>query len=205
MDATDAHDVTLAQSGDEPAFRRLVERHSRGVFQLAFRLTASEPDAEDIVQDTFLRAYRELRRFEARSSFRTWLHRITVNCSYDLLRTRPRHRAESLDAGPDELGGRVEPEADTAQGPDRLAFGAEVQRRVRTAMNQLTPAERAAFVLRHLEGRSLEEIGGMLGLRLGATKHSIYRAVQKMRRALTPIVEGYEAAGQNQEPLPNAQ
>src|SRR5512137_922955 len=98
MDANDAHDVTLAQAGDEPAFRRLVERHSRAVFQLAFRMTGSEPDAEDVVQDTFLKAYRELRRFEARSSFGTWLHRIAVNCSYDLLRKRPRQQAEPLDA-----------------------------------------------------------------------------------------------------------
>ena len=98
MDANDAHDVIQAQAGDEPAFRRLVERHGRGVFQLAFRLTGSETDAEDVVQDTFLKAYRELKRFEARSSFKTWIHRITVNCAYDLLRQRPRHKAESLDA-----------------------------------------------------------------------------------------------------------
>jgi RNA polymerase sigma-70 factor (ECF subfamily) len=189
MDGNDAQDVALARSGDEPAFRRLVERHSRGVFQLAFRLTGSEPDAEDIVQDTFLRAYRELRRFESRSSFKTWVHRITVNCSYDLLRQRPRHKAEPLGAGEDEPGGGVEPEADETSMPDRLAFGAEVQRRVRTALDLLTPAERTAFVLRHFEGRSLEEIGETLGLRIGATKHSIFRAVQKMRRALAPVVE----------------
>ena len=201
MDPNDAHDVAQAQSGDEQAFRRLVERHSRGVFQLAFRLTGSEPDAEDIVQDTFLKAYRELRRFESRSSFRTWLHRITVNCSYDLLRQRPRHKAESLDAEEggeaepfDSLGSlrageaRIEPEAGDTSRPDRLAFGAEVQDRVRTAMTLLTPTERTAFVLRHFEGRSLEEIGETLGLRTGATKHSIFRAVQKMRRALAPVV-----------------
>jgi RNA polymerase sigma-70 factor, ECF subfamily len=195
MDPNDVHDVAQAQSGDEQAFRRLVDRHSRGVFQLAFRLTGSEPDAEDIVQDAFLKVYRELRRFEARSSFRTWLHRITVNCSYDLLRQRPRHKAESLDA--DEVGkaeggkagsGKIEPEAGDASRPDRLAFGAEVQDRVRTAMDLLTPTERTAFVLRHFEGRSLEEIGAALGLRTGATKHSIFRAVQKMRRALAPVV-----------------
>jgi RNA polymerase sigma-70 factor, ECF subfamily len=195
MDPNDAHDVAQAQSGDEQAFRRLVERHSRGVFQLAFRLTGSEPDAEDVVQEALLKAYRELRRFEARSSFRTWLHRITVNCSYDLLRQRPRHKAESLDAdaggeadGGKAAGGRIEPEAGDASRPDRLAFGAEVQDRVRTAMDLLTPTERTAFVLRHFEGRSLEEIGEALGLRAGATKHSIFRAVQKMRRALAPVV-----------------
>jgi RNA polymerase sigma-70 factor (ECF subfamily) len=202
MDPNDVHDVAQAQSGDEQAFRRLVERHSRGVFQLAFRLTGSEPDAEDIVQDAFLKAYRELRRFESRSSFRTWLHRVTVNCSYDLLRQRPRHKAESLDGdeGADPstrgarsgqgagTGARIEPEAGETSRPDRLAFGAEVQDRVRTAMTLLTPTERTAFVLRHFEGRSLEEIGETLGLRTGATKHSIFRAVQKMRRALAPVV-----------------
>jgi RNA polymerase sigma-70 factor, ECF subfamily len=191
MDANDAPDVTLAQAGDDQAFRRLVERHSRGVFQLAFRLTGSEPDAEDIVQDAFLKAYRELKRFEARSSFGTWLHRITVNCAYDLLRRRPRHSAESLDAAADEDaqgGGGIEPEADGTSQPDRLAFGAEVQGHVRAALDLLTPTERTAFVLRHLEGRSLDEIGETLGLRTGATKHSIFRAVQKMRRALAPLV-----------------
>jgi RNA polymerase sigma-70 factor, ECF subfamily len=190
MDANDAHDVTQAQAGDESAFRRLVERHGRGVFQLAYRLTGSETDAEDVVQDTFLKVHRELKRFEARSSFRTWVHRITVNCAYDLLRQRPRHKAESLDAAAekDAPGGGFEPEADASLGPDRLAFGAEVQSRVRVAMGQLTPTERTAFVLRHFEGRSLDEIGETLGLRIGATKHSIFRAVQKMRRALAPIV-----------------
>jgi RNA polymerase sigma-70 factor (ECF subfamily) len=198
MDANDAHDVTLAQAGDETAFRRLVERHGRGVFQLAFRLTGSELDAEDVVQDAFLKAYRELKRFEARSSFRTWLHRIAVNCAYDLLRRRPRHKAESLDTAAEAgaQGGGIEPEADVSSRPDRLAFGAEVQDRVRTALELLTPTERTAFVLRHFEGRSLEEIGETLGLRAGATKHSIFRAVQKMRRALAPVVGpvgGYQA------------
>jgi RNA polymerase sigma-70 factor (ECF subfamily) len=189
MDATDAQDVNLARAGDDLAFRRLVERHSRAVFQLAFRLTGSEPDAEDVVQDTFLKAYRELQRFESRSSFGTWLHRIAVNCSYDLLRRRPRQQADPLDATAEDGGPALELEAAAVTRPDRQAFGAEVQRRVQAAMADLTPAERSAFVLRHLEGRSIDEIGSMLGLQVSATKHSIFRAVQKMRRALTPLME----------------
>jgi len=104
MDATDTPDVALAQSGDESAFQRLVERHSVGVFQLAFRLTGNESDAEDVVQDTFLKVYRELKRFESRSSFKTWLHRVTVNCSYDLLRKRPRVRLEPIVTDDGEAG-----------------------------------------------------------------------------------------------------
>ncbi|HSK08776.1 MAG TPA: sigma-70 family RNA polymerase sigma factor [Vicinamibacterales bacterium] len=195
MDATDAPDVALAQSGDEPAFQRLVERHSLAVFHLAFRLTGNESDAEDVVQETFLKVYRELKRFEARSSFRTWLHRVTVNCSYDLLRRRPRHRFEPIEADGSAGGSGAEPEADAAARPDRLAYGVEVHDRIQAAMEQLSPAERTAFVLRHFEGRSLEEIGKALGLRLGATKHSVFRAVQKMRRALAPVARtaGWES------------
>ena len=189
MDENDARDVSQAQAGDEASFRRLVDRHSRGVFQLAFRLTGSEPDADDVVQEAFLKAYRELRRFESRSSFKTWVHRITVNCAYDLLRQRPRHRGESLDADPSSgQGGGIEPEAEATAWPDRLAFGAEIQSRVRAALDLLTPTERTAFVLRHFEGRSLGEIGETLGLRTGATKHSIFRAVQKMRKELAPVL-----------------
>lgn len=188
MDAIDAQDVTLARAGDEGAFRRLVERHSRAVFQLAYRMTGSEPDAEDVVQDTFLKAYRELKRFESRSTFGTWIHRIAINCSYDLLRKRPRQKADPLEVD-DDQGPALVVEADGVTRPDRLAFSAEVERRVRAAMNDLTPAERSAFVLRHLEGRSIDEIGTMLGLQVSATKHSIFRAVQKMRRALTPLME----------------
>ena len=124
--------------GRRAAFQRLVERHSAGVFQLAFRLTGSESDAEDVVQETFLKVYRELRRFESRSSFRTWLHRVTVNCSYDLLRKRPRMRLEPIDASETEAGWPPEPEAEAAGRPDRVGcYGAEVHDRIQAAMEGL--------------------------------------------------------------------
>src|SRR5213594_799363 len=92
MDATEAAaDLARARQGDSEAFRALVERHSRGVFRLAYRMTGNEQDAEDVVQETFLRAYNGLSRFESRSGFGTWLHRIAANCSLDLIRSRRRH------------------------------------------------------------------------------------------------------------------
>jgi RNA polymerase sigma-70 factor (ECF subfamily) len=90
MDASDLAVVARVRAGDRDAFRVLVERHSRSVFRLAYRLTGHEQDAEDVVQETFLRAFRQIRRFESRSPFAMWLYRITVNCSHDLLRQRPR-------------------------------------------------------------------------------------------------------------------
>jgi len=82
MDATDvAAALGRVRQGDSEAFRTLVERHSRRAFQLAFRITGNEQDAEDVVQESFIRAYRQISRFEARANFGTWLHRIVANCS----------------------------------------------------------------------------------------------------------------------------
>ena len=187
MAESDAAAVALVCAGDASAFRVLVDRHSRPVFRLAYRLTGNREDAEDVVQETFLRAYRQLGRFEARASFGTWIHRIAVNCAVDLLRQRPRHQAAaSLEDA--RAGYAADIPDEGAAGPDRLAESAEVRLRLTRALDCLTHSERAAFMLRHFEGRSVEEIGRALGLRTSATKHSIFRAVQKMRRALEPLV-----------------
>ena len=102
MDTTETAAVLArARQGDSEAFRALVERHSRSVFRLAFRMTGNEQDAEDVVQESFLRAYRQLGRFESRANFGTWLYRIVSNCSVDLMRAKQaRHdqvRGDSLD------------------------------------------------------------------------------------------------------------
>jgi len=187
MPQTDAATVALARDGDSEAFRSLVERHSRAVYRLAHRMTGSPQDAEDVVQDTFLKAYRQLGRFESRANFGTWLHRIAVNCSIDLIRSRP-HREAGHDAEDLEHLGSG-PMADTPdRSPERLMLSTEVQERITGAMEALSQMERAAFVLRHFEGRSIDEISKSLGLKTNATKHSIFRAVRKMRIALEPLV-----------------
>jgi RNA polymerase sigma-70 factor (ECF subfamily) len=188
MDATDTADAAAvlarARQGDSEAFRALVERHSRSVFRLAFRMTGNEQDAEDVVQEAFLRAFKQLGRFESRANFGTWLYRIVANCSVDLMRAKQsRHdmsRGESID-------GAVEMPATDSAGPERLAQSAEIQRRVREALGGLSPLERAAFTLRHHEGRSIEEISRTLGLGTSAAKHSVFRAVKKLRIALAPL------------------
>src|SRR5215203_1805319 len=96
MQDTDLSDVARALSGDREAFRTLVERHSRYVFSVAQRMTGNAEDAEDVVQETWIKAHKQLSRFEARADFRTWLHRICVNCSIDLIRGR-RHREDPHD------------------------------------------------------------------------------------------------------------
>jgi RNA polymerase sigma-70 factor (ECF subfamily) len=190
MEGSDAAQVVLARKGDRDAFRLLVERHSRNVFRLAYRMTGNEHDAEEVVQETFLKAYQQLDRFEQRASFGTWIHRIAANCSVDLVRSRGRHadrRAPAPGDGPED----IEIPAENQPLPDRLVWGKEIQRRIQSAMSTLTPHERAAFTLRHFEGWSIDEIGRQLGLQTNATKHSIFRAVRKMRIALEPFASGW--------------
>lgn len=188
MPHTDAAAVALARDGDSEAFRALVERHSRAVYRLAYRMTGSAHDAEDVVQETFLKAYRQLPRFESRANFSTWLHRIAVNCSIDLIRARPHREQGHGDTDLEQFGAAVENTGAAGTSPERLMLSTEVQKRIDDAMAGLSRMERAAFMLRHFEGRSIDEISRSLGLKTNATKHSIFRAVRKMRVALEPFV-----------------
>ena len=185
MDAIDRSAVLArAQGGDNEAFQALVEQHSRRVFQLAFRMTGNEQDAEDVVQESFLRAYKQLGRFEARANFGTWLYRIVANCAIDSIRARRSRQGQV--AG--EPGDQILADAQTpAPNPERLAASGQMRRQVEAALDGLSALERAAFTLRHFEGRSIDEIGRTLNLNTSATKHSIFRAVKKLRTVLEPL------------------
>jgi RNA polymerase sigma-70 factor, ECF subfamily len=184
MHPDDAAAVAQARGGDEEAFRVLVERHGRSIYRLAYRMTGRPEDAEDVVQETFVRAYRQLSRFEARSNFATWLYRIGFNCAIDYMRARPhRESAESH-----ETLERLTPGSE-APSIDDLVYAGEIGARVQEALNALSTQERAAFLMRHYHGCSIEEICNALDLKTNAAKHSIFRAVKKMRVALKPLMD----------------
>src|SRR6476620_8234865 len=187
MELTDLGFVTKARAGDSDAYRVLVERHSRALFRLAFRMTGNQQDAEDVVQESFLRAYRQLAKFDERASLGTWLYRIAVHCSLHLLRSRKR-RNETLAPADPEMDDPVLSLPSLDPTPDRMAMSGEVRDRVAEAMNDLSASERTAFVLRHFEGMCIEEVSRVLECQPGAAKHSVFRAVQKLRRALEPVV-----------------
>jgi RNA polymerase sigma-70 factor (ECF subfamily) len=151
------------------------------VFQLAYRITGNEQDAEDAVQESFLRAYRQIGRFDGNSSFGTWLYRIAANCALDAIRRRGRQSATE---------GPVREPASGDPTPERSAMSGEIRDRMELALTELSPVERAAFVLRHFEGMGIEEIGQALGCQPGAAKQSVFRAVRKLRKALEPLACG---------------
>ena len=126
MEWTDEAAAAETRKGDRNAFRVLVDRHSRAVFRLAYRMTGNEQDAEDVVQESFLRAYKQLNKFDERASFGTWLYRIAMNCSLDLVRSRKR-RNEQMAPVDAEIDDPVLTLPSHDPTPDRMAMLRTVQ------------------------------------------------------------------------------
>lgn len=191
MEVTDAAVVAQVQAGDRDAFRFLVDRHGRNLFRLAYRMTGNQQDSEEIVQETFLRAYKALDRFEMRSNFGTWIYRIAVNRTLDFLNAKKTQMATKdtyqIADDPDPENSREVQVAAQDAGPDRMLMSVEMKARMAQALALLTPAERVAFTMRHMEGRSIEEISQTLNLKTSAAKNSVFRAVQKLRQQLEPF------------------
>ncbi len=183
---TDAEAAAEAQLGNKQAFRFLVERHSAAIFRLAYLMTRNEHDAEDLVQETFLRAFKQLKQFDGRAAFPTWLHRICVNCSLNFIRARKSRREETRVTA-DELPSRwLDEVAAQTPSPERLTQDRQFTAMLGPALDMLTEAERTAFILRHYENSPVEEIATALGTQPGAAKQTVFRAVQKLRTALEP-------------------
>ena len=182
-------EVSPAEESGSDSFRALVEEHSAMVFRLAYRMTGNVEDTEDVVQESFLKAHRALRHFDARSSFGTWIYRITVNCAIDLIRRR---RSLAMTSAPrrqeHDAIDPIESLPSRDPLPDRVAFSGQVEKSVASALLLLSPLERAAFVLRHLEGMPIEKIATVLQSRPNAVKQTVFRAVRKLRRELAPLV-----------------
>jgi len=193
MDISDEAAVELTRRGDPDAFRVLVDRHSRAVFRLAWRMTANSHEAEDIVQETFLRAYKQLHRFDGRAAFSTWVHRIAVNCSLDLIRSRKRRQETTVSSTPNPDNEKGEDRlllniASADPSPERSLQSTQIRELLAAAMRELSEMERCAFTLRHHDGLGIEEISRTLGVQPNAAKHSIFRALKKLRRILEPAL-----------------
>jgi len=190
----DAGAIERTLAGDRDAYRVLVERHSASVFRLAYRLTGNRHDAEEVVQEAFLRAYQKLEQFEARANFGTWVFRIAANYSIDRMRqkrTEDARREEPSSRAPEMSVMNLVP--DGRPSPERLAQNVELRKQLERALDALTQAERTAFVMRHWHGCGIEEIATALDSNSGATKNTVFRAVQKLRNLLAPVVG--QAAG----------
>jgi RNA polymerase sigma-70 factor, ECF subfamily len=190
---SDAIAVERTLAGDRDAFRVLVERHSRNVFRLAYRLTGNQHDAEEVVQEAFLRAYQKLTQFASRANFGTWVYRIAANYAIDRMRQRRKEEARR-ETPVIRTEDRAEQDPmdvipDAAPSPERLTQSLELRKQMERALAALSYAERTAFVMRHWEGCGIEEIAVVLKSNSGAAKNTVFRAVQKLRQTLEPFLE----------------
>jgi RNA polymerase sigma-70 factor, ECF subfamily len=172
-------------AGDRDAFRVLMDRHLPTVLRMTYRVTGNAVDAEEAAQEAFLLAYKKLSSFREQSAFGTWVYRIAMNCSLNLVERRSRDLgwdAVTIEPGSSTeniaVSPRLTPEAELLQ--------REALRRRERAMLTLTPMERTAFILRHMEDQPIQVIAEALGVPANSAKQAIFRAVAKLRRELAP-------------------
>ncbi len=191
--------VQAAKAGDVSAFEQLVKRYDRNVFRIAQHITQNREDAEDVVQDAFLKAYENLEQFQGQSKFYTWLVRIAVNEALMKLRRRRPERMVSLDeevkTEEDSMPREV---ADWSPNPEQLYSQSELRDILSKTIQGLPPSFRTVFVLRDVEGLSTEETAEALDLSIPAVKSRLLRARLQLRERLNRYFKKRQSGDGNQ-------
>jgi RNA polymerase sigma-70 factor (ECF subfamily) len=167
-----------AGAGDRMAFEELVRRTSAATYTLAVRLTGNEEDARDVVQETYLKAFKGLHNFRGDAQVTTWLYRVTANCANNQLHSRNRHRCDELPDSDVMVDLRNESDVEL------VALGADFKRQVEAALDALAPKLRAVVVLRDIYELPHEVIAEELGISVPAAKVRLHRARQQLREHL---------------------
>ena len=186
MDDVEQEAIRRVVAGDRDAYRVLMERHMPAVLRVTTRITGSPVDAEEAAQEAFLRAYNKLPEFRAQAAFGTWVYRIAMNCSLNLVERRNRDlgwNAVALDGGK----GQENIAVSRSLTPEAALLDDEALTLRERAMQLLTPMERTAFVLRHMEDQPLSVIAEALGVPVNSAKQAVFRAVAKLRQELRPV------------------
>lgn len=173
--------VHACKQGDVNAFEQLVKRYDTRLFRIAQHVTHHREDAEDAVQEAFLKAFRNLDKFQEKSQFSTWLIRITVNESLMKLRKQRHTREIAIEADP----GQELEISDWAPNPEQLYATTELRNILRSQLQELPSSLRVAFILRDIEGLSSEETARVLQLSVDAVKARLWRARLKLRQLLS--------------------
>jgi RNA polymerase sigma-70 factor, ECF subfamily len=180
--------IREAQRGNRAAFEELVRHYDQAVLRLALHLTGTEHDAQDVYQDAFLKAYKNIGNFRFECSFYTWIYRIVTNLCLDHLR-RKNVRKEDAPVAKDADGGEYDLLDQVADGrsganPERDLMRRQLGARIAGALEKLTPRERMVFELKHYHGLKLRTVGEILHTTEETAKNTLFRATQKLRGAL---------------------
>jgi RNA polymerase sigma-70 factor (ECF subfamily) len=192
--------VQAAKGGDIAAFEQLVKKYDRNVFRIAQHITQNREDAEDVVQDAFLKAYQNLKQFQGNSKFYTWLVRIAVNEALMKLRKRKTSKTVSMDEDVETEDGSVPREvADWSPNPEQLFGQSELSDILAKTIQGLPTGFRTVFVLRDVEGLSTEETAETLGLSVPAVKSRLLRARLQLRERLSRYFKKKRNGGEQQQ------
>src|ERR1700677_2201582 len=183
--------IREAQRGDRAAFEELVRHYDQAVLRLALHLTGTEHDAQDVYQDAFLKAYKNIGSFRFECSFYTWIYRIVTNLCLDHLRKR-NVRKEDAPVLSDGDGGELNlldqvPDGRAAANPERDLMRRQLGARISGALEKLTPRERMVFELKHYHGLKLRTVGEILHTTEETAKNTLFRATQKLRGQLADM------------------
>lgn len=183
MTRTDEELVALATAGDMDSFNQLVSRWERPMYALAYRTIGREEDARDVVQDTFLRAYRGLKGFKGQAKFSSWLYRIALNLCRDWMRRERRAPLVQVPEGTDAVD-LADAQASPAESVEDLVARREMSRAVAKAMADLPEEQRAAILLKEYHGLTFQEIADTLNCPLSTVKTRLYQGLSVLRRRL---------------------
>ena len=186
--------IREVQRGNHSAFEKLVYAYDRGVLRLALRITGSQFDAQDIYQETFLRAFKKLDGFRYECAFSTWIYRIATNVCLDYLRkkcTRKETSATEINADDEEYDLLNQVSNDGApSNPEQQVLGRELGAHISLALTKLTPRERIIFELKHYQGLTLGTVSVILNCSEATIKTTLFRATQKLRLHLADFYRG---------------
>jgi len=189
--------VQRATAGDHSAYRELVEKYERRIYAVVFGVMGSRADAEDVTQEAFLKAYRNLKSFRGKSSFYTWIYRIAYNLCLDEKRRKYR-KVESVTGEIAELERSAEQSTDERSlltklpSPDEMVHRGELNKEIGQALQQLSEEHRAVIMLREFEGLSYEEISVVVGCSKGTVMSRLHHARRKLQSLLTTVFDQQE-------------
>jgi RNA polymerase sigma-70 factor (ECF subfamily) len=196
VDADERKLVDEARRGDPGAFRELVKRYQRRAYAVALGMVHDHDDARDICQEAFLKVHKNLAGFEGDAQFFTWLYRIVMNVSIDLLRKRRGEKVEfddtrAVDDADDDTG--IAPRR-TGFDPGRALHDKELRSRLREALAKLSPSHRAVLVMREVDGLSYKEMADIVGCSIGTVMSRLFHARKKMQKMLLEYRDTAETA-----------
>jgi len=182
--------VMYAQNGDTSAFEKLIERYDRRILSLAFSFTRNSDDAKDIYQETLIRAFNSIKKFQMKSEFSTWLYRIASNvCISFKYKQKKNINLFKQNFGTNEEESDPEPSSGDSNSVEGEFMRAELAKRIEQALGTLSPMQRLVFTMKHYEGYLLREIASLTNCTEGTIKKHLYVAVRKLQKELRGALE----------------